>query len=207
MMTEFREVVGSIVILASPLSVDSLASLLQIQQTDIASQLDLLHSVLRNPTDQDAPVRLLHTSFREFLLGPQEGRNLFWIDSKERHDIIAAQCLELLSKRKPLKQDICALEHTRTLRNEVDRGTIDSFITADVQYACSYWVYHLEQSERRICDQDKVQVFLTVHFLHWLEVLGFMGRISDCLNMIDILKSLSAVIFATSHEKCVFSFT
>lgn len=31
MMTEFREVVGSIVILASPLSVDSLASLLQIQ--------------------------------------------------------------------------------------------------------------------------------------------------------------------------------
>ncbi len=79
----FQEIVGTIVVLANPLSVGSLASLLGIQKSDVACILDLLHSVLSIPTSQAQPVRLLHLSFRDFLVDPEKKeKSLFWVDEK-----------------------------------------------------------------------------------------------------------------------------
>jgi len=76
--SEFREIVGSIVVLERPLSIVSLAYLLGIPKDDISCRLDSLHSVLSVPDDEDVPVRLLHLSFREFLLDPQkQGKSPF----------------------------------------------------------------------------------------------------------------------------------
>jgi hypothetical protein len=66
----FRDVIGSIVVLESPLSVISLACLLQVPQEDITCRLDSLHSVLSISHNKNAPIRLLHLSFREFLVDP-----------------------------------------------------------------------------------------------------------------------------------------
>lgn len=66
--SKFQEVVGGIVVLESPLSIASLAHLLNIPKEDISCRLDLLHSVLNIPIDEDMPIRLLHLSFCDFLL-------------------------------------------------------------------------------------------------------------------------------------------
>jgi len=63
--------VGAIVILADPLSTISLSNLLHTSKGDVDSSLGLLHSVLDIPTDESASVRLLHLSFRDFLLDPR----------------------------------------------------------------------------------------------------------------------------------------
>jgi hypothetical protein len=68
----FRELVGSIVILESPLSAGPLARLLQIPRKQLERRLDALHSVLSVPDSEDIPIRLLHLSFREFLVDPQK---------------------------------------------------------------------------------------------------------------------------------------
>ena len=105
--TEFREVIGSIVVLESPLPIASLAHLLNIPKEDISCKLDLLHSVLNIPIDEDMPIRLLHLSFRDFLLDIQKrGKSPFWVDEKEMHERLARKCLQLLSSPKGLRQNM-----------------------------------------------------------------------------------------------------
>lgn len=59
----FRLVVGTIITLASPLSIRSLALLLDVHVNKVTTRLRVLHSVLEVPESLDSPVRLLHLSF------------------------------------------------------------------------------------------------------------------------------------------------
>jgi hypothetical protein len=201
---KFRKIVGSIVILEEPLSVASLARLFDISKSSINSQLDLLHSVLDIPDNPDFPVRLLHLSFRDFLLDPaKRGESLFWVDERETHEMIAAKCLQLLmDETSGPRENVCKLESPGKLRTEINRQSIDACIPAEVRYACRYWVYHLQHSKNMSHYQDKVYTFLKQHFLHWLEAMSLIGRMSESLVMINSLQSLVAV----SNNRCCITF-
>ena len=192
LVREFRAVVGSIVILAEPLGTSSLARLLNIAKETIDCRLDSLHSVLNIPSNPDSPIRLLHLSFREFLLDPcMRGKIPFWVDKRERHGVIAVRCLELMSER--LSENICHLEFPGKPRSDIDRKIVEKDLPADVRYACRYWVHHFVEAKRLLRDQDAVHTFLQKHFLHWLEALSLIGRISDSIAMIVNLHSIIAV--------------
>lgn len=198
----FKQVVGSIVILASPLSTTSLARLLAVSLNAIEDQLDLLHSVLSIPSDPSIPVRLLHLSFRDFLVDPGKGREQekypFWVDERQTHKLLAAQCLKLLSTGDTLKRDVCGLRLPGTRRSGIDQQSIDACLPAEVQYACRYWVYHWKESKCRIRDGNLVSCFLTRHLLHWLEALGILGQVSESIGMVNDLLGLLDV--------CAFSY-
>lgn len=66
LLSNFKETVGVIILLYSPLSKKGLASLLNADTKEIESCLTFLHSVLNVPHDLDTPVRMLHLSFRGF---------------------------------------------------------------------------------------------------------------------------------------------
>ncbi|KAH8761866.1 hypothetical protein F5882DRAFT_431506 [Hyaloscypha sp. PMI_1271] len=185
---KFKEVVGTIVILASPLSTISLARLLDISKARVDQTLDLLHSVLSIPSNADTPVRLLHLSFRDFLLDTEKReKHLFWIDAKDVHKILATKCLDRLSLGECLKKDICDLRTPGRPRADIDKQTIDAHLPLDIQYACQYWVYHAKECGSVIRDDDQAHNFLQCHFLHWLEALSLMGRVSESISMIDDL--------------------
>ena len=190
----FKQVVGSIVILASPLSTTSLARLLGGSPNTIEDQLDLLHSVLSIHPDPSIPVRLLHLSFRDFLVDPEKGREQekypFWVDERQTHELLAARCLKLLSTGDTLKRDVCSLRLPGTRRSEIDQQTIHACLPPEVQYACRYWVYHWKEGKCLIRDGDLVDCFLTRHLLHWLEALGLLGRVSESIGMVDDLLGL-----------------
>jgi hypothetical protein len=191
---EFRQVVGSIVILASPLSATSLDRLLGVPGGTVNSRIDLLHSVLSIPSHPNHPIRLLHLSFRDFLLDAEKREaNPFWVDEKDVHNQLATQCLKLLSTGDNLKKDICNLQTPERQRADIDRQTIDSHLPPETQYACQYWVYHLKESESIIRDHDQVHKFLQSHFLHWLEALSLMGRLRESISMIDSLVAIVEV--------------
>ena len=194
---EFREVVGTIIILADPLSTISLANLLGVEKYDITCKLDLLHSVLNVPINESQPVKLLHLSFRDFLLDPERSRNSpFWVDEEEEHERIASKCLQLMSKNDCLKKDICGLQEPGITRDEIDTRTIDAFLPAEVQYACRYWFYHLERAHRSLEDNDQVHIFLQEHLLHWLEAMSLLQGTSESIMMITDLLSICKV----SHD-------
>jgi hypothetical protein len=187
----FREVVGSIVILASPLSAISLDLLLGIPEGTVDSRTDLLHSVLNIPSNPDIPVRLLHLSFRDFLLDTEKREtNPFWVDEKDVHQKLATRCIYHLSTDEYLKEYICGLRTPERLQAEVDKQTIDTRLLPDIQYACQYWVYHLKEGGGIICDDDQVYTFLKCHFLHWLEALSLIRRLSESISMIEDLLAM-----------------
>jgi hypothetical protein len=77
-----------------------------------------------------------------------------------------------------LRKDICQLGRPGAQREEIDKTTITKHIPPHLQYACRYWVYHLQHSGRKIRDGGFVDDFLRRHFPHWLESLSLMGKIS-----------------------------
>jgi hypothetical protein len=110
---------GVIILLANPLSVKALARLLNMEIDEIKNRLDLLHSVLHIPDSVDAPVRLLHLSFRDFLLdSKKKDKTPFWIDEKDMHHKVTVQCLEVMRHR--LKKNICNLPFDGTPRTVID---------------------------------------------------------------------------------------
>ncbi|KAJ5335724.1 uncharacterized protein N7506_005660 [Penicillium brevicompactum] len=92
LLEEFKEIVGMIIILATPLSINSLSHLIDRDSDDVKCRLDQLHSVLGVPNNFDSPVRILHLSFRDFLLDHREDESKFWIDEKYANQRLAERC-------------------------------------------------------------------------------------------------------------------
>lgn len=190
---EFQDIVGSIVVLETPLSTASLARLLDISKDDVSCRLDSLHSVLSIPDRDDMPVRLLHLSFREFLVDTsKKEKSPFWVDERVRHERLASHCLQLMSGPNGLRQNMCDLQ-PGTLRSEVDEGKVTTHLPPELQYACRYWVYHLKQSQRLLSDEATVDTFLQKHFLHWLEAMSLIGDTNKCVSLLETLPTLVKV--------------
>ncbi|KAH0596688.1 hypothetical protein MHUMG1_05807 [Metarhizium humberi] len=188
MLEQFQLIIGSIINLASPLSISSLSALLDVPRADINDKLDLLHSVLSVPSSQDKPVRLLHLSFRDFLLDPdKQNRNEFWVNEKQVHGMIAKNCLRVMDC---LRQDICDIKDVGTHQSTISRRRIDDCLASEVQYACQYWVHHTQEAGTCAPDRGIVYRFLTQHFLHWLEALSLLGKVSRSIDFLNVLKSV-----------------
>ena len=94
--------------------------------------LDCFHSVLSIPSDRDSSVRLLHLSFRDFLLDPEKQGEWFWVDEKKTHGTIVTRCLELMRSGR-LGTNICNLEPDGKLRNEIDPKILRDHLPPDDQ--------------------------------------------------------------------------
>ncbi|KAF2194571.1 vegetative incompatibility protein HET-E-1, partial [Zopfia rhizophila CBS 207.26] len=202
-LRRFQELVGSIVVLESSLSITSLAHLLEIPQKKIRYMLDSLHSVLSIPVNEHVPVRLLHLSFREFLIDPQKrGESPFWVDETKTHKTLASKCLQrLMTSPKGLRQNMCNLPMPGVLKSEIDKRTIAGCLPHEIRYACRYWAHHLEQSKSRIHDGDQAHLFLQKYFLYWLEAMSLIG---EAYKVIYIIESLQA--FTDSEKSAVSIF-
>lgn len=188
---DFRSIVGPIVLLSDPLSLASLSCLLGVTREQMWETLSGLHSLLS--ISRDAPIRLLHLSFRDFLVGIKKTGGSeageFHVDEAGTHAKLATQCLRRLEMPGALKQDLCGLAKPEIRRVVVTRQTVESCISADIAYACSYWPLHTMQSKQELCDGGQVHQFLQHHFLHWLEALSWLGRLSSVISYMTQLKS------------------
>ena len=186
-----RYVLGSVVVLFSPLTAGSLGRLLDVKQ-DVNQTLNDLHAILDIPQNQTNPLRLHHPSFRDFLLdkGRCEDPN-FLVVEKQAHQKLAANCIRLMSAS--LKQNICGLDAPGALAADIHSSRVEQCLPPEVQYACLYWIPHLQKSDAQLDDNDQVHQFLQEHFLHWLETLGWMGKVSEGIYAIASLESITAV--------------
>jgi hypothetical protein len=188
LLTRYRQIVGSVATLFDSLTADSLAKLLCMPLWMIDLTLDSLRSVLDVPDSQDRPIRLLHPSFRDYVLDRQRCVDpQLWIDEKTTHNHLFISSLRLMSNH--LKRDICNLQLPGALVSDVDEGIVEKCLPRHVQYACRYWVYHFEHSNVELCDNGDVHIFLQNHFLHWLEALSLIGRICDSVSAVRVLQS------------------
>ncbi|KAF8244588.1 hypothetical protein K440DRAFT_471685, partial [Wilcoxina mikolae CBS 423.85] len=194
----FRQIVGSIVLLSDPLSVDALARLLHKETWEIEVTLDALRSVLDVSESEYGGIQLLHPSFRDFLLDKRRCNDpLFYIDQKKAHNDLFVSCLNLMSKH--LKNDMFNLQRPGALISEMKYGAVN-ILPLDFQYACRYWVHHLQGSDVKLHDNDQVHTFLRKHFLHWLEALSLIGKISDGVLMVRSLAKESMFMSDANND-------
>lgn len=187
----FRKVVGPIITLASPLPTSSLARLIDVSETVIENTVRSLHSVLNVPGSFEQPIRMFHLSFRDFLVDPKLERKELWIDKKAVHRQLALRCFEILDNS--LTTDICQVRDWRTAIEDLSPHQIDAHLSPELQYACLYWVFHLQESAMGHSMVTNVEHFCSKHFLQWLEALSWIDEKQKSVIMVDTLRSIFTV--------------
>lgn len=184
---EFRTIIGAVTVLATPLSVSTMADLLNVPSDDIWCRLSSLHSVVKIPVDSDTPVRMLHLSFSEFLLNPKLRNQPYGIDGPLTHQMLLKKCLQLMSSPDALQDNIYSSDPSS------HASAMDRQVSPALYYACRYWIYHAVQATISHRDKGEVHDFLQNHSLHWLEVVSNMDGISEVMGHLDKLQSLVSV--------------
>ena len=188
----FRRVVGTIVVLFDALSPASLAVMLAESKDKITSTLGNLYSLLDVTEQESRLIRLLHPSFGEFLLDPQRCSNaMFCIDAKRAHGQLFDCCLAIMSGH--LRRNMCNLRQPGTRVSDIPRSDVDKSIPFVVQYACRYWVYHLQRSDVDPGEHPGIVDFFHTRFLSWLETLALTGRVADGIVMVQLLENILPV--------------
>jgi hypothetical protein len=187
-----RQVLGAIVVLSSPLPLESLCKLLQLPVQKIANMLRSLHAILDIPRDPSRSVRLHHPSFRDFLLDKARCNDLpFGVDEQKANHEVAHACLQLMAST--LREDICDLKSYQVLRDNVSETQIKQSLPLEAQYACLFRVQHIYKSKALLTDNDTVYMFLREHILHWLEALSWMRRVPEAIRALFSLQSMASV--------------
>jgi len=115
----FERVIGTVMLLTSPLSITSLGCLLQLRSEEIVHALLGIQSILMIPGDDDQSIQLFHTSLRDFLVSRPRSWD-FFIDPPTRHLCIATDCLMVIM-------------------TQPENGI---FYSGGQSYACLNWCYH-----------------------------------------------------------------
>ncbi|THC87338.1 hypothetical protein EYZ11_013216 [Aspergillus tanneri] len=184
LLQEFQDIVGVIILLAIPLSIYALSQFLGIEADQISNQLDSLRSVLSIPDNRDQPVRILHLSFRDFLV---QSTTKFHVNEPQKHKDIVRSCFRTM--RSHLREDICNLTDPGALRVDINPLKIRQCLPPELQYSCRYWIHHLKNSEASPSEIEEAQLFLQKHFLHWIEAMSLLDLISEVVGMLDLLRT------------------
>ncbi|CAG8242220.1 unnamed protein product [Penicillium salamii] len=190
-----RTYLGSLVVLFDQLPPRSFYSLV-ITDTggrDIHAILRNLKSIIDAPNDKDNSINLIrihHPTFREFLLDRELCTDdRFYVERKAAHGVVLNGCLDLLLNK--LRRDMFSSQSPSNHDTDTEQPHPRQSISPEIQYACLYWVAHLVESSVAISEVPSICQFLSNHSLHWLEVLGWMGRTVEALDALDHLSSVA----------------
>lgn len=185
------EVAGAVVDILAPLSVAALAELIAIDLATVSHIVKSLSPVFYVPEDSngDAPIHLVHSSFRTFFFDPCRAESQFRLSSKETHHNLQLCCLQSMVQ---LKKDISNFRNSGALASEVAMGTKSAewLLPPHLRYSCQFWTDHLRQSQISLCDDDEVHRFLRTQLLHWVEALGWMGIIVEGVQALQVVKDV-----------------
>jgi hypothetical protein len=188
----FRRIVGCIVVLSDAMTYTDLATILGEPKSDIISTLHSLHSVLDVPQEETRPIRLLYPSFRDFLLNPARCLNqIFLVDARATHCHLLNYYLRLMKNH--LRRNMCNLERPGIRAHDLAKADVDKFIPLPIQYACRYWIHHLQQSNVDPIKHLGIIDFFQTRFLFWLESLALISRLSDGIIIVRLLEAMLAI--------------
>jgi hypothetical protein len=173
-----RLVLGTIVLLAEPLSIEGLGQLLQLEIGDVRLALRGLYSVLSIPDHSREPVDTLHKSLHDFLTDRKRSE-IYYVDPAICHTDLAHACLVLMFRQ--LRRDICGIGDPSKLNSEVvgldqRRG---EHIGGGLRYACCRWAYHISRAvhDNRVLVELKAFTFQSI--LYWIETLSVLGGLDS----------------------------
>jgi hypothetical protein len=178
----FKAVIGTILAMQMPLPISALQHLAHPQSaSDIHAVLRRMQSVIM--VNKDTP-QIYHKSLFDFLTTPDHCTEDLLVDLRVHHTRIATRCFQIMNKH--LKRNILDLGDPARFMDNAEGPAAqgisgDQFhekIPAELGYACTYWMNHVEGADTK--DKDLVkecETFAGQHLLHWLEALSWVGKL------------------------------
>jgi len=93
--SRIERVVGTVMLVSEPLSIDHLASLLHLDKAAVRHILLTMQSILIIPGSDREAVQLVHTSLRDFLISKERSQKLY-INPPIQHFSITIDCLRIM---------------------------------------------------------------------------------------------------------------
>jgi len=191
-LDHLTSLLGAIIALLSTISATALGAILAVPTEKILRTISKLHSILDVPDDTTQPLRLHHDSFRNFLVDANRCKqHRLLIDVLKAHASLAAGSIRVMSST--LKENICNQEMLGVLASDLGKDVVQRCISPQAQYACMYWVSHVEKSGKRLADGDHVYKFLQQHILHWIEAMSWMGKTPEAIKALASLEMMTKV--------------
>jgi len=196
--SHLRTVLGAVLLMINPLSVNTLSNLLRM--SGISTTLRPLHSLLLVPSSKDAPVRIFHKSFPDFLMDQRRCTDpQFFIDPPIHHAEILLSCLNYMKEK--LKRNICELDDFAFLSKVEDLSDRQKDYIGDaLGYACCFWTKHLlgipgsGPGGKEI--QEAIERFFTTCLLFWIEALSLMGKLDIGVYALNDIKQWYELVSA-----------
>ena len=201
--TNLRSVLGTILLIFNPLSINGLSELLGRHHTPAStlSTIRSLHSVLLVPDNMEDPILTFHKSFPDFLTDPKRCEDrLFFVEPTVHHMEIVLSCLNLMEER--LKKNICGLDDYAVLSEVQDISDRMKIHIGDaLEYVCCFWTKHLLNIPHSSPGIEKVwqaiDMFSTTHLLFWIEALSMMGNLSIAVHALNDIQQLCTLVSYT----------
>jgi hypothetical protein len=177
-----KRILAVMSIVYRPITFDELASLVELPDDlskDFEALLEIIAICGSFLTVREDTIIFVHRSAKEFLIGGARNE-IFPGGIEAGHYAIFSRSVQAMFKT--LRRDIFQIRCPGYPIEKVAKPSPNPL--AATQYACVYWVDHLQDSG---CDENDdlglgggyVDSFLQQKYLHWLEALSLLGSISE----------------------------
>ncbi|KAJ7134001.1 WD40-repeat-containing domain protein, partial [Mycena crocata] len=207
---DFRDralrILGTILQLVEPLGSQSLSALLGVDEEDLRRALLPLSAVIRVPPDAAGGIRIIHLSFREYMISSiEDTRPDLLCGTEHQQRAVVSALLGVI--RTDLRFNICELP-TSDVRNDdiLDlQLRLDHHIPQHLKYSSRFWADHLYRLSYNSDIAQAAQAFL---FEHLLGMVGHAPR--ALLKLADWaaeVRDQSIVRFATDAARFIAFFS
>jgi hypothetical protein len=162
--SDFRAVMGAIIVSRNRLSDGAIDQLLQLKHRPSFHTIKRFRAVLRckskAPAESPMPVCLFHPSFGEFITNQHRCGSDWFIDLKLHTSNVTSYCLTLLES--------------------IDPSTTP--FPEEVSYACEYWIPHLcSIPDGQVLFRDRLEPILQNRVQDWLSVMRLQGQLPTAI--------------------------
>ncbi|KAJ1302958.1 hypothetical protein OPQ81_003251 [Rhizoctonia solani] len=165
-----RQVLWTSVCAREPISIETLADMVEINQEGVLAMLQPFLSVL-HLYEKENHVSVLHASFPDFIFDPDRS-GVHFCDQRIHGYRVTIRCFAIM--RAQLRFNICGMESSFFPDASVTdlEHRIHTLVSPSLSYACRYWGDHLIYTTPSLSVLSEIEEFLARRLLFWMEVLN-----------------------------------
>jgi len=202
-LARFRSLMRQILYTLEPLPMGALHAMRtyfphQDDRFEVALIVDYMGSLLSGVTDHKSPIRVLHSSFRDFLTDQSRSGDYFVGELGIQADLAVASLCVL---HDGLCFNVCGLESSFLLNSDVPglAERVKAKITSHLSYSSLFWAKHLEATKFDPTLAGHVKNILgNERILFWFEVLSLLGVLGNAVYALSSAARWSQVSTWTS---------
>lgn len=188
--SECHHILATVALTFRPVTLEELESIID-APPEVPPNVEWLEQAVHSSgcilTIRNRTISFVHQSAKDWILS-KASHILYPAGMTQGHSRLARSCIARVSVPGVLVNDLYTIGRPDARRAIFTTEDLASLLAPGIVYACSFWALHAIQSKQDLFDDGHVHEFLQKHFLHWLEALSWLGRLSSAVGYISELR-------------------